>query len=143
MCPYSPPPTKLAAFAHQKPATLNQVDPVVGTFYTILDTTPNVRLYYILVRHNETDVSKSLTARLTIDGRILERTWSMTHAPERYLYMYTYTDGREELIDTSDRTLVGYQTPLEGRSVKVELKTNTAMASGKAILGAVYYAKLV
>ena len=62
-------PSGVAMFEYQAPAVLNQAAPVQNTWYTILDTTPNVRIYDIVI--NVEDVDESLDVRVTIDGEIL------------------------------------------------------------------------
>jgi len=61
---------------HKPGAYLNQSSPVQNTWYTVLDTTKNVRIIHIGYRVNTT--GETLEMRLTLDGNVFSNTINAT-----------------------------------------------------------------
>jgi len=122
-------------FQHQPDATLVQLAPVQNTWYTILDTTSNCRLYSVSVLVWTT--GETLEVKVTIDGQVL--TGTLAALPTTYYYcdLLLYMAGLS--IDING-LLIGKYTPLEGRSIKVEVRKTTAAGTG-TLEGRAVYAK--
>lgn len=127
---------------HQADATLNQAAPVQNTWYTVLNTTANARIYMIEVGIATT--GETLEVKLTIDGQTYTTpgfacpadsyaagAWSFGGAATNRLVF--------RLMSGSDRCVMPY-APIEGRSVKVEVRKTTAAGAGN-LIGKVIYAK--
>ena len=123
-------------FEHQAHATLSQANPVVNNWYTVLNTTSNVRLYAICCR--VADTAETLQVRLTIDGQTLTDSFEATADTTYYNYL-RFTDA--DLWFQTTTYLVGVYTYIEGRSVKVEVRKVTNAGAG-TITGRVVYARL-
>jgi len=123
-------------FQHQAAAQLTQTNPTQNTWYTILDTTPNVRLYSLVVRVDTTN--ETLDVRFTIDGLTISQTVDVTAATWYRVRMNidapTYLE-----IATSYLLAHGYSF-LEARSLKIEVRKTTAAGTG-TMYGRASYAK--
>jgi hypothetical protein len=112
-------------FQHQPDAHLVQLNPVQNTWYTILDTTLNCRLYSVSVLVWGTN--ETLEVRVTIDGEVLSGSLAATHTTYYYVHALLYAAGFA--ID-GNAFLIGNYTPFEGRSIKVEVRKTTAAGTG-------------
>jgi len=123
-------------FQHQAAAQLTQTNPVQNTWYTILDTTANVRLYSLVVRVDTTN--ETLEVRFTIDGLTISQTVDATagtwYRPRINVDAPTYLE-----IDATYYLAHGY-TFLEARSLKIEVRKTTAAGTG-TMYGRASYAK--
>jgi len=123
---------------HQPDAVLTQANPVQNTWYTLLSTTINVRLYAITVMVETT--GETLEVRLTIDGNV--HVASIAAAANTYYYVfYRPSDGTLQLEPTGSlfhvNAVLGAKA-LESRSIKVEVRKTTAAGSGTLNGRAVY-----
>jgi hypothetical protein len=111
---------------HQHDATLAQANPVQNTWYTVLDTTQNVRLISIWVQIE--DVDESVQVRITIDGITLIGVSPLVADSQDFVNLsYAGTDA------LTIASTVGYLYKaffLEGRSVKVEIRKITNAGNG-------------
>ena len=121
---------------HQPDAELSQADPVQNTWYTILDTQENARIYCITVAVMTTD--ETLEARVTIDGQTL--TGSVDATADAWYFVEKSLLDAGLSLGTAWMLAVHYAA-LEGRSVKVEVRKTTAAGTG-TLMGRVIYAKL-
>lgn len=130
----------LPVFKYKANAYLAQLNPTLDTYYTLLDITSSVRLLYLLMSHNDTG-TPSLTVKVTIDGEVFEATKALAAASTPYYC--TFGAGITCIVtmslDNTTRVSIGDQVPLEGHSVKIEIKTVQALAAGKYIYGAAIY----
>ena len=120
---------------HQPDATLTQAAPVQNTWYPILNTTKNCRIYRIFV--SVADTNETLEVKITIDGNIISGSVPATAGTSYYVYFSGY--GNALIIDTVD-PIAAYAFLLEGRSIKVEVRKTTAAGAG-TITARVKYAK--
>ena len=106
-------------FKHQADATIDQANPVSGTWYTVLDTTKNVRLIGISCRTGKTTPGtvSNLNIQVTIDGQVLPA--GAVDPTANTVYNITNPSAPDLRLTTSDRSS---SFLLEGRSVKVEVK---------------------
>jgi hypothetical protein len=122
-------------FEHQPDRHLIQATPEQNTWYTILDTTENCRLYSVVILVWTAD--ETLEVRLTIDGQVLTGSIAATAVSYYWVYLLLYAAG---LMASGEKHLVGYDSPLEGRSIKVEMRKTTNNGTG-TIEGYAIYAK--
>jgi hypothetical protein len=126
--------TKRLTFEQQPDALLSKEAPAQNTWYTVLDGR-DCRVYAVSVlvwTANET-----LQVRITIDGQELLGTVEATHTTYYYAHHQLYASA---LAVDGNVFLLGKYTPLEGRSVKVEVRKTTATGSG-TLEARVVYAK--
>jgi len=114
---------------HQADATLNQANPVSGTQYEVLATTPNARIYGIMVMVTWTVQPTPLEIHVTIDGRSLN--FSQVDPVSATPYMAWFSPGRAEnlqyLITIAAQNIPAFL--LEGRSVRVQVETTGGTVS--------------
>ena len=136
----------LQIYEYQSPATLNQAGPVQNTWYTILDTTANCRIYDIILNVEDTD--ETLECKITVDGETVDTTGfslSATHSTDyracRYPSAITRTDHiRFDALATYYHDLEA--APLiEGKSIKIEARKTSAAGVGN-LTGIVTYGVL-
>ncbi len=131
----------MPVWQHQTDATLDQATPVKDTYYTILDTTPNVRIAFIAVEIRDTN--ETLQVRITLDGVAIEsNAFVMTADIDGFIMLEENIDGFLLILGTTQR--IGYRgyTLLEGKSVKVEVRKTTEAGTGN-LKGCVSYSKKV
>jgi hypothetical protein len=122
-------------FMQQLDAVLSQVEPMQNQWYTVLETTKDCRVYAVTVlvwTANET-----LEVRITVDGKVLTGAVGATQTTYYYVHHQLYGSG---LTIDGNMFLLGKYTPLEGRSIKVEVRKTTATGSG-TLEARVIYAK--
>ena len=134
---YRPPCMKWKA-----PATIAQASATAGQYYTILDTIAHARLLFFLFHHDMTG-ARNMATKITVDGRTLETAY--TAVPENtthYVYLApTHLGAEDTAISTTRKMLIDVDVPLEGQSVKVEIKSDQSMST-YTIYAAVYYGSL-
>lgn len=120
---------------YQAPATLNQANPVQNTWYTVLDTTLNCRIWAILIQIDTT--GETLDVQITVDGQVIPSSGAVCVAGNAYEICFGYSGALGVLpIDNLVPFDVGspfsrYRAYLiEGRSVKVEVRKTTAAGAG-------------
>lgn len=124
-------------FQLQAYALLDQANPVQNTYYTILDTTLNVRLHFIVI--DVETANETLQVRLTIDGQTLLGSLACTFATAYYVYLDDTVAGTALLI-SANQISPGYSGDIQARSVKVEVRKTTAAGAGN-LKGKVIFAK--
>lgn len=121
-------------------ATLTQAAPVQNTYYTILDTVLDARIYAIGVRIQDT--GETLQVRLTIDGLVIESAAVACVAGQNNLIVIDndcLPAMNEYTITTGINSYASYsQLLVEGRSVKIEVRKTTAAGAG-TLYGRVQY----
>jgi len=113
-------------YVHQVPAALAQANPVSGTKYTVLDTTPNARIIDIFVEVIWTVQPTPLEVHITIDGQALIITKTNPVSGTDYFAMVTSGElvTVQPLLTDAELSSAHYRPfLLEGRSVKVEVET--------------------
>jgi len=133
--PYLPP-------VHQPDAVISQDDPVSAQYYTVLDTTPNVRIISMAATITwDTTQPTPLEVRITIDGNVITHAIANPVSGTRYRAMVE--EGTSETLQTL--TVTAY-TPnraflYEGRSIKVEARITWATTQPTPLFCRVKYAK--
>ena len=121
----------------QPDAVLDQPDPVSGTKYPVLNTTPNVRIIAVAVRCTWTVQPTPLEIHITIDGQ------SITHTetnPVSDDWHYAYISAPDPPSSQPFGSTVGREAFLyEGRTVKVEAEITGGTVSN--LRARVKYAK--
>lgn len=127
---------------YKTPATLNAYQPVADTWHTILDTTTNVSLDYVLVYHSYSE-ARLLDVKLTIDGVVLElNDWDAPQLTTFYIVTAANHTGGLLLDKTETKTLFNVEGSLEGQSVKVEVHNQEVITAGAYLKAAAYYHRL-
>jgi len=122
-------------FQHQPDIVLSQANPVQNQWYTLLPTTPNVRIYWIYLSVAAT--GETLDVRLIIDGVTYTIGGFAATAGTVYLI---YLGAYGILYYSTSTVMAAYYAPLDGRSVSIEVRKTTAAGSG-TITARVVYAK--
>jgi hypothetical protein len=122
-------------FQHQPDQHLVQPTPEQNRWYPILDTTLNCRLYSVVIL--VWGANETLEVRITIDGQVLTGSIAATAVSYYWVYLLMYTSG---FMMSGEHHSIGYDAPLEGRSVKVEMRKTTNAGTG-TIEGYAIYAK--
>jgi len=120
---------------HKPSASLDQASPVQNTWYTVLDTTTNVKIYWITMKILATN--EDLEIRITIDGTTM--TGSQAGAVAGTTYFVFLNEANELAVTTTGYNAAKYAA-LEARSIKVEVRKTSANGSGN-LQGEVVYAK--
>lgn len=121
-------------------ATLNQAAAVQNTWYAILDTTTNVRLYYVIVQMDT--LAEDIAVRITIDGQVFTGSQAAAVAGTPY-YWYVRPNATSigaVPVNTVYPMLYQGGGMLEGSSVKVECRKTTANGANN-LKGATMYAR--
>lgn len=113
------------AYEHQPDAVLAQASPAQNTWYTIIDTTANVKIYCINVMIATT--AETLNVRITIDGQTLQATMTGLTLGSYYNLYLQPIDGTLNWQTSNNSLNFMY---LEGRSVKVDARKTTANGTG-------------
>ena len=118
-------------YEYQTPATLNQAAPVQNTWYTLLDTTTNARIYEIAI--NIEDDNETLEVQATIDGETMQAvSLAANHSTEHWCYKRASAIGQNDAIAITSTDALNKQAAfiLEGKSVKIEVRKTTAAGAG-------------
>lgn len=134
-------------FEYQTPATLVQVAPVQNTWYDILETTTNIRLYGVSVEVLTT--GETLEVRLIIDGVTYTASVAAVAGTDYHLYMNWDPTVTVTGLSTNPCLVVAIGGPsgnyrgifLDGRSVRVSVRKTTANGAG-TINGLVQYERI-
>ena len=108
-------------FKHQPDAVLSQTDPVSGTWYTVLDTTKNVRVILADARVTWTVQPTPLEIRITIDGEVIPWSQADPESLADYFTVWIKQGYHDQLLAIATAPL-SVAFLLEGRSVKVEAR---------------------
>jgi hypothetical protein len=135
-------PEKKTVPEHQADAYLSQNNPVSGTWYTVLDTTKNVRIISMNAKITwATTQPTPLEIRVTVDGNVL--TFGIGNPVSDGDYMAKITpqfgEGGQYLDVAEGVTYRAFL--LEGRSVKVEVRITWATTQPTPLRCRVKYAK--
>ena len=117
--------TRKLTFEHQPDAHLAQENPVQNTWYTVLNVTRDCKVYAVTVLVWTTN--ETLEVRVTVDGQVLVGSIAASHTTYYYVHHQLYA---EALAIDGNVFLLGKYSPLEGRSIKVEVRKTTAAGSG-------------
>ena len=133
-------PEKKTVPEHQADAYLSQANPVSGTWYTVLDTTKNVRLLSLYATIVWTTTQPTpLEVRVTIDGQTETFAVANPVSGTDYIGVLGYA-GASYLINTfTEQRSRAFL--LEGRSVKVEVRITWATTQPTPLQCRVKYAK--
>ena len=135
-------PEKKTVPEHQADAVLSQANPVSGTWYTVLDTTKNVRIIAIFTNITwATTQPTPLEVRITIDGQTeifhLDNPTSTT-----WYELIAWADGGTGgFLSAEDYKNLNRPFNLEGRSVKIEARITWATTQPTPLQCRVKYAK--
>ena len=112
---------------HKPGAYLNQSSPVQNNWYTVLDTTRNIRIIHIGYRVNTT--GETLEMRLTLDGNVFSNTINATAGSWYYVALDSLSTSSLHINLTSEmmpnRTFLA-----EARSAKLEIRKTPASGTG-------------
>ena len=111
---------------HLPDVNFSQPAPVQNTWYTVLDTTPNYRLYFLSIQVTDTD--ETLEVRATIDGNVLQKAKAATIATIYYVRIHGASP--DDLLIDAVENLFAKSAPLDVRSVKIEIRKTTAAGAG-------------
>jgi len=103
---------------YQPPATLNQANPVAGTWYTVLSETESVRMCGMGIKCTWTVQTKPLQLRITIDGEVMIPTIDSPISNTYYIPRDVPYSSNLAFQTFSYNHAVAFL--LEGRSVQVE-----------------------
>ena len=131
---------KTYAWKMQPDAVLAQAAAVQNTWYTILDTTEDVRLYYVYVM--AATATEDLEVKITIDGLTYTGGTASTNDVWYGYYKYIVGQSLTMLSYATDTVSSIKWATLEGHSVKVEVRKVSA-AGANVLNGRVTYAKLM
>jgi hypothetical protein len=117
--------TTALTFKPHAPATLSQANPVQGTYYTILDTTENVRLHGIAASVASTN--ETIAIKITVNGRV----WAgnATATAGTMYYFYLGMDGYAWYSPSVIGAVLGGGT-FESQGIKVEIAKTTNNGTG-------------
>jgi len=115
----------LLTFQVQTEAALAQANPVQNTWYTVLDTTLNAKLFFVTAQIATT--GEDINMKITIDG--LTYTVSSVAFTAGTLYDAQIRAGNSAIF-TATRPTPVFSGGFEGRSVKVEIRKTTANGAG-------------
>lgn len=124
-------------FALQPDANLIQAAPVQNTWYTVLDTKKNVKIYGISMCILTT--GETLEMRITIDGQPSTLSYACIADTDYSIYKL-FAPNTTSFDVATGLYLACYTSPLEAKSVKVEIRKTTAAGAGD-LLGHVTYGK--
>jgi hypothetical protein len=116
-----------APYALQDDAVLAQANPVQNTWYTVMNTKANVRIYSIVPLIWTTN--ETLELRVTLKNRVLLGTVDATHTTYYWAFLKMYGEGLD-IAASPTKQLAGYQAPLEDPSAKIEIRKTTAAGTG-------------
>ncbi len=124
-----------------KPLAMVDVAGVQNTWYTVLDTTRNVRLYSVGAKQtNDEAAAKATNTRWTIDGVVTTLTGStVANNTMRYWFLDPNNDS---VIQSAAIIMTGNYVALHGRSVKVEVMNASVAGTNQHLYGYVRYAVL-
>lgn len=130
-CKYLPP-------EHQDDAALAQAAAVSTTWYTVLDTTMNCRIYKAQI--NMGTLAEDVELRITVDG--IELVGAQAAAVAGAWYNACLSPTAVDALALFTARADGLEVPfiLEGRSVKVEVRKTTANGAN-TLYGRVKYGK--
>lgn len=112
---------------HHASATLTQAAAVQNTWYDILATTLNARIYYLSVSMRT--LAEDLEVQLIIDGNTYAGSQAAAVADaDYYCYLVAYgsTTATSLAMTQNTLTLVGLNTFLEGKSIRVRVRKTSA-----------------
>ncbi len=114
-------------FTLQDDAVLAQANPVKDTWYTVLPTTANVRIYSIVPLVWTT--GETIEVRVTTKNRVLTGSVAMDPTTYNWVFLKMYGEGLD-IAPSPTKQLAGYQAPLEDPSAKVEIRKTTEAGTG-------------
>lgn len=136
----------LKQYQHQADAVISQANPVSTTLYTVLGTTPNVRILSIAATITwATTQPTPLEIVVTIDGNSL--VYGIANPVSGFPYAPIHSVLDASTPEANQR--LGYPFggtdfapfPLEGRSVKVEVRVTWGVTQPTPLVCRVKYAK--
>lgn len=108
--------TNNSLVVNQADALLSQANPVSGTWYTVLDTTSNVRIIQITGYCTWTVQVTDLNFRVTADGKVM--TFTNSNPVSDTWYNANFVNYTPFVLLTADASFRNFL--LEAKSVKVE-----------------------
>lgn len=133
--------SKIYSYKYKATGTVDEDPPTQNTWYTVLDTTDDVRLIGVTTRqiNDETD-TKTIAVRITIDGVTLE-TGNVTCNNNSFYYVYHQLVS-DSIFSTTNARNIGFNTGLRGQSVKVEVRQTEATGTNQQLDGRAVYETL-
>ncbi len=125
-------------------AVLDQTPVVQNTYYTVLDTTKNIRVYSIVLRQSNDELAaKTVYVRATVEGVVDSGGSGDTPANFGKVYLRLNPQESTNYFLTGSAILtLGYYVAMEFKSLKIEMRTNTAPGTNQHLYGYVRYATL-
>lgn len=119
-------------------ALLDQQPPVQNTWYTILNTTEDAEIYYVIVRQNNGDVAaKDLEIRVTADGVVRTSAFAGC-GNDAFKYVYTISWAGDFTVDDFHKNFGGYSS-IKAQSIKIEVRITSALGANQRLRGIVVY----
>ena len=112
---------------------------VQNQWYTVLDTTKNVRVYSLWAKQvNDEAANKTVVVKVTLDG--IESTKSEV-MNNNSLNRYSWSAISDSVLERAPGTfLFGYHVAIHARSVKVEVRSTSVAGTNQHLYGYVRYA---
>ena len=133
-------PEKKTVPEHQADAYLSQDNPVSGTWYTVLDTTKNVRVIAVCIKITwATTQPSNLIVRITIDGKTESFDITTAASATWYYCIFNPSVANDQFLVTTNPDARSFL--VEGRSVKVEANVVWATTQPTLLECRIKYAK--
>lgn len=117
-----------ASFAHKEVALLDQAAPVQNTWYTVLDTVYNVKVFGMAIK--VADTGETVEVKITVDGHTITGSGAANANTDYKVLINTLSTGNAIILSSS--ALIN-ANQLEGRSFKVEVRKTTAAGAGNLL----------
>jgi hypothetical protein len=115
-------------YKHQADALLAQAAAAQNTWYTVLDTTPNVRINIVTIAI--TVANETLEFRATVDGQTLTGNVAATFGTDYEIYMNPSTQSASRLNASANAYDFAFMAAAEFKSFKLEARKTTAAGAG-------------
>ena len=113
--------------------------PVQDTWYTILDTTLNIRIVHLSVgQTNDETNAKNIETEITLDGTDYGRSQSYD---DSVYYSQVISYYSEQLIHGTTGYSAGRYTDLPAQSAKVRIRLTSAAGTNQTLTGRIWYNK--
>lgn len=127
-------------FVHQPLLILNQANPVQNTWYTIMPTTLNTRVYTIRVQVDTT--GEDLEVEIIADGITYSQVASCLANTGYYPCTSTYYSAPSLAVGVigayQDTQTLGFIAPLETRSISIRIRKTTNNGNGTLLARVVW-----
>lgn len=109
-----PRPSRL--YKHQPILSVKENSPTVDVYYTVMETTQNVRIEYLSFTAED---DAGMNIRITMEGVVVEATDFVVWIATQPYFVYHMPDAND-FAGTVTRTLFGGDLPMDFHTVKIE-----------------------